>query len=115
MSTPPRPGMESLTLVLLRRPASPTEFADDEADRIQQAHLDFLDGKRSAGVMGAAGPFRDQDDQMLRGLCVYRVDIEEARKHAAEDPAVQAGMLEAEVVTWWFREGEIRLGQGVQR
>lgn len=110
MSTPPRPGMESLTLVLLRRPASPTEFADDEADRIQQAHLDFLDGKRAAGVMGAAGPFRDQGDQVLRGLCVYRTGIEEARKHAAEDPAVRAGMLEAEVMTWWFREGEISLG-----
>jgi uncharacterized protein YciI len=60
--------------------------------------------------MGAAGPFRDQDDQVLRGLCAYRVGVEEARKRAAEDPAVQAGMLEAEVLTWWFREGEISLG-----
>lgn len=110
MSTPPRPGMERLTLVLLRRPADPPDFAEDEADRIQQAHLDFLDGMRAAGVMGAAGPFRDQDDQVLRGLCAYRVGVEEARKHAAEDPAVQAGMLEAEVLTWWFREGEISLG-----
>ncbi|MFC6155245.1 YciI family protein [Kribbella jiaozuonensis] len=110
MSTPPRPGMESLTLVLLRRPATPTDFTEDEADRIQQAHLDFLDGKRAAGVMGAAGPFRDHDDQVLRGLCVYRTGLEEARKHAAEDPAVQAGMLEAEVITWWFRDGEISLG-----
>ncbi|MFI5695791.1 YciI family protein [Kribbella sp. NPDC051586] len=109
MSTPPRPGMESLTLVLLRRPAAPTAFADDEADRIQQAHLDFLDGKRAAGVMGAAGPFRDHDDQVLRGLCAYRTGVEEARKRAAEDPAVRAGMLEAEVITWWFRAGEVRL------
>ena len=115
MSTPPRPGMESLTLVLLRRPANPTDLTGEEADRIQQAHLDFLDGQRAAGVIGAAGPFRDHDDQVLRGLCVYRTGIEEARRHAAEDPAVQAGMLEAEPITWWFREGEISLAYGVQR
>jgi uncharacterized protein len=102
--------MESLTLVLLRRPAAPKQFPEDEADRIQQAHLNFLDRLRKDGVMGAAGPFRDHDDQVLRGLCVYRTGIEEARRHAAEDPAVQAGLLEAEATTWWFREGEIRLG-----
>ena len=109
MSAPPRPGMESLTLVLLRRPAAPAHLTEDESDRIQQAHLDFLDGKRAAGVMAAAGPFRDHDDQVLRGLCVYRTGIDEARKHAAEDPAVRAGLLEAEVITWWFRAGEVRL------
>ena len=37
MSAPPRPGMESLTLVLLRRPAAPTHLTEDESDRIQQA------------------------------------------------------------------------------
>ena len=109
MSTPPRPGMERLTLILLRRPADPPDLPDDEADEIQQAHLDFLDRLRKSGVMGAAGPFRDHDDEKLRGLCVYRVGIDEARRHAADDPAVQAGLLVAEPITWWFREGEIRL------
>jgi uncharacterized protein YciI len=101
--------MESLTLVLLRRPADPPVLPDDEQDRIQAAHLDFLDRLRKEGVMGAAGPFRDHEDEKLRGLCVYRTGIEEARRHAAEDPAVHAGILEAEAITWWFREGEIRL------
>jgi hypothetical protein len=59
--------------------------------------------------MGAAGPFRDHEDEKLRGLCVYRTGIEEARRHAADDPAVHAGILEAEAITWWFREGELRL------
>ncbi|MFI6832085.1 YciI family protein [Kribbella sp. NPDC050241] len=109
MSTPPRPGMESLTLVLLRRPADPPALPEDEQDRIQQAHLAFLDARRTEGVMGAAGPFRDHDDETLRGLCLYRVGIEEARRHSADDPAVRAGILTAEAITWWFREGEVRL------
>jgi uncharacterized protein len=102
--------MESLTLVLLRRLAEPPVLPEEEADRIQEAHLAFLDRLRQDGVMGAAGPFRDQDDELLRGLCMYRVDIDEARRHAAEDPAVRAGVLKAEAITWWFREGEITLG-----
>ena len=109
MSTPPRQGMESLTLVLLRRPAEPPALPDDEQDRVQEAHLAFLDRLRKEGVMGAAGPFRDHADETLRGLCVYRTGIEEARRHASNDPAVQAGLLEAEPITWWFRTGEIHL------
>lgn len=102
--------MESVALVLLRRPATPASLTEDEQDRIQEAHLAFLDTLREQGVMGAAGPFRDHDDERLRGLCVYRTDVDGARRYAAEDPAVQAGMLEAEAITWWFRAGEIRLG-----
>jgi uncharacterized protein YciI len=109
MSNPPRPGMDSVTLVLLRRPSNPPELSDDEADRIQEAHLDFLDSMRQRGVMAAAGPFREQDDEKLRGLCIYRVPNGEARDLAAEDPAVKAGFLEAEVLTWWFREGDVLL------
>ena len=39
---------------------------------------------------------------------VYRTGIEGAR-HASDDPAVQAGLLEAGPITWWFRTGEIHL------
>ncbi len=37
-----------------------------------------------------------------------RTGIEEAR-HASDDPAVQAGLLEAEPMTWCFRTGQIHL------
>jgi uncharacterized protein YciI len=102
--------MESLALVLLRRPFDPPALPKDEQDRIQEAHLAFLDALRKGGVMGAAGPFRDHDDETLRGLCVCRTDIEQAHRYAADDPAVQAGLLEAVPITWWFRPGEIHLG-----
>lgn len=38
-----------------------------------------------------------------------RVGVEEARLHAAEDPAVRAGWLDPEALTWWFRAGDLRL------
>ena len=101
--------MESLTLVLLRRPANPPALPEDEQDRIQKAHLTFLDHQRKAGIIAAAGPFRDRTDETLRGLCIYRTNLTQAHHHAATDPAVQAGLLQATPITWWFREGEVHL------
>jgi uncharacterized protein YciI len=101
--------MESLTLMLLRRPPNPPELTEAEEERIFEAHLDFLDAGRKEGLIGAAGPFRDQDDESVRGMCVYRVGLDVACRHAAKDPEVQAGQLVAEPMTWWFRDGEVRL------
>ena len=56
-----------------------------------------------------AGPFRDQPDETLRGLCLYRTGLEETRALAAEDPSVRAGRMSADVLTWLVPEGELRL------
>jgi hypothetical protein len=40
-----------------------------------------------------------------RGLCVYGTSLDEARELAARDPAVQAGRLVADVLTWWTQPG----------
>ena len=81
MSEAPRAGMESFTLVVLRRPADAPELPEDELDRIQESHLAFLDEQLAAGALAVAGPFRDQRDETLRGLCVYRTDVEETREN----------------------------------
>jgi hypothetical protein len=60
----------------------------------------------NAGHLVIAGPFSDQEDETLRGLALYQVgSIEEARRMAEADPAVQAGRLEVEVLTWHVEEG----------
>jgi uncharacterized protein YciI len=60
------------------------------------------------GHMVAAGPFGDQEDERLRGLALYRVgSIEEARRLAEADPAVEAGRLEVEVMTWYTQKGAL--------
>jgi hypothetical protein len=49
---------------------------------------------------------RDQPDVSLRGLTFYRTgSLAEARKLAEADPAVQAGRLAVEIMTWYCPPG----------
>jgi hypothetical protein len=52
-----------------------------ELERIQEQHLAHL--------------------QSLRGLCVFRTEVEEGREVMAHDPAVVAGTLVPELMSWW--------------
>lgn len=104
------PPMEFDTyqLVLLKRPAEPTEYPPERAQEIQAAHLGHLTRMAREGHLVAAGPFGDQEDESLRGLALYRVgSLEEARRLAEQDPAVQAGRLEVEVMTWYTQKGAL--------
>ena len=102
--------LEPHTFVLLRRNPDAPDFTDEQADEHQTAHLVFLDAQREAGNMLAAGPFREQPDVTLRGLCVYAVPLEEARAIAADDPWVVAGGLVAEAFTWLCPPGQVTFG-----
>ncbi|HTS79367.1 MAG TPA: YciI family protein [Myxococcaceae bacterium] len=100
----PPPNMERYSLVILKRPNLPgPKVADPEA--LQRQHIGHLRAMARAGKLVVAGPFDDQTDQRLRGLCLYRASLEEARRLAQEDPAVKAGRLEVEVLTWWVEKG----------
>jgi uncharacterized protein YciI len=93
--------------VLLVRPDDTPELSPEESDRLQEAHLAHLEAMARAGMLVGAGPFRDQPDERLRGLCFYDCGIEEARTLAEQDPAVVAGVLAVEVMTWLTRRGTI--------
>jgi uncharacterized protein len=96
------------TFVLLRRGPRALEFDEDELDRLQAAHLAHLDAMRERGVLLAAGPFEDQDDDTKRGICIYRTGLEETRRLAEEDPSVQAGRMAIEAMTWLTLKGELK-------
>ena len=102
---PAEPGFESLSLVLLMRGPNADEIAGDELQEIQSRHLAHLSRMREEGHMLIAGPFGDQNDPAFRGMCLYRVPVDEARRLAEADPAVKAGRLRVEVMTWWFHAG----------
>jgi uncharacterized protein YciI len=96
----PPPNMERYSLVILKRPANGgAKVADPEA--LQRQHIGHLQAMARAGKLVVAGPLDDQADPRLRGICLYRTSIEEARQLAGEDPAVKAGRLEVEVMSWW--------------
>ena len=100
----PPPNMERYSLVILKRPASGgAKVADPEG--LQRQHLGHLQAMARAGKLVVAGPFDDQADPRMRGLCLYRVPLEEARRLASDDPAVKAGRLEVEVLSWWVEKG----------
>ncbi len=105
-----RPELEPHTLVLLRWPAGMREFSDPELEQLQAAHLAFLGRMREQGVLLASGPFTDQSEDGFRGLCVYAVPPDEARRLAAEDPSVQAGRMEPVVFTWLAAAGSASFG-----
>jgi len=96
--------MERYTLVFLKRPANGgTTVADPEG--LQRQHIGHLQAMARAGKLVVAGPFDDQTDPRMRGLCLYRTSLEEARRLANDDPAVKAGRLEVEAISWWVERG----------
>ncbi len=96
------------TVVLLVRPPDAPELPQDALDRLQDAHLAHQAGLVEQGHVIAAGPFLGQDDERLRGFVVLSVDPEMARELYANDPAVRAGRLAVQVMSWLVPEGNVR-------
>ena len=103
MSQPPE--LDSLTLVLLKRPHDATDYPEGDLDRIQEEHLAYMAGLREQGLLLINGPFDGQPDESWRGMCLYNTSVEEARVLAEKDPAVIAGRLEVDAFTWYYPKG----------
>jgi uncharacterized protein len=104
----PAPNMEKYYLVLLKRAANAPQLEPKALEDLQKRHLGHLNSMYLAGKMVVAGPFDEQKDPSLRGMCLYRVGtMEEARKLAESDPTVKAGRLEVEVLAWWVEKGAV--------
>jgi SAM-dependent methyltransferase len=57
---------------------------------------------RETGRVVTNGPVLDQPDDALRGMAIFATEsVDRARELANTDPAVQAGRLEVEAMTWW--------------
>jgi uncharacterized protein len=98
--------LEAYEFVILRSAPGRRDLDEQTGDRLQRDHLAFLAAQRAAGCAVATGPLRDQADQGMRGLVIYRTgSVEEARRISGQDPLVQAGQLEADVMTWLCQPG----------
>ncbi|AKU17196.1 YciI family protein [Luteipulveratus mongoliensis] len=96
------------TVVLLVTPDNPPQLSDDEAGRLQDAHLAHLAALHDQGVLLAAGPLTDSSAQRYyRGLSILRCEPEEALRLKGEDPAVQAGVFELVAMPWMLPAGAI--------
>ena len=95
----------SYSFVTLKK--GPKWSAEDTTENreLQAAHLAHFRAMAEAGHLLVCGPFSEQQDEAIRGICIYRVPLEEARAHAEADPRVQAGHLVVDVMTWWTEKG----------
>jgi uncharacterized protein len=107
--------LEAFELVLLRRPASAPDHPEAELERIQRAHLEYYARLREAGQVVTNGPLDGQADPSLRGLAFCRAgSLEQSRQLAEADPAVQAGRLTVQIMTWYCPPGTMtRPGRAV--
>ncbi len=93
---------------MLRRPQDAPSYDDAALERIQSEHLAYHARLRAAGDVATNGPVTDQPDESLRGLTFYRTgSLAEARRLAEADPAVQAGRLAVDVMTWYCPPGSL--------
>ena len=98
--------LEAFELVLLRRPENPPDYDDAELERIQREHLAHHARLRASGEVVTNGPVIEPPDPSLRGLTFYRTgSLEEARRLAEADPAVRAGRLAVDIMTWYCPPG----------
>jgi uncharacterized protein YciI len=99
-------NLEAFELVLLRRPEHASDYEEAELERIQKEHLAHHAKLRATGQVVTNGPVSDQPDPALRGLAFYRTgSLEQSRQLAEADPAVRAGRLTIEIMTWYCQPG----------
>jgi uncharacterized protein YciI len=103
---------QQLSIVRLRAPETPALDGPDD-DRIQQEHLAYLHGLQDRGLILVNGPVRRADDERFRGMTIYSVPVDEARRLARADPAVRAGWFEPHVDGWLIPAEPVALGTRV--
>jgi uncharacterized protein len=99
--------LERFSFVLLRRPADAKDYPEERLDELQEQHLAHLASLHERGVLVLAGPFDDRTDESLRGLCVFRLSLEDTREVMAQDPSVRAGRMTPDVMSWWTARGSL--------
>jgi hypothetical protein len=100
---------DRFTIVLLVTPANPPRLSEDEADRLQDAHLSHLADLHERGVLLAAGPLGDPSPgRHYRGLSILRCEPDEALRLKGEDPAVRAGVFDLVALPWMVPAGAVQ-------
>src|SRR5258706_11797068 len=94
--------LEGFQLIRLRRPDGASDYDEATLARIQREHVEFYASMRQAGHVVTNGPVLDQPDEALRGIAIFTAgSVDRARDLANTDPAVRAGRLAVEAMTWW--------------
>lgn len=92
-------GMKSYVMAFLK--AGPNRSQnEEEAAKLQAAHLANIRRLAEMGKLVLAGPFMDGGE--VRGIYIFNVEtVEEAAALTETDPSIQAGRLVMELHPWY--------------
>ena len=99
---------DRFTVVLLLTNPDAPELDDEEAARLQDAHMSHLADLHEAGQLLAAGPLLDPE---LRGLNIMKGTPDEARSLLEQDPAVRIGRFTVKTIEWLVPAGAIQFAR----
>ncbi|NPD44773.1 YciI family protein [Lentimicrobium sp. S6] len=92
-------GMKKYVMAFLKRGTNQS-LSKDSSNALQMAHMQNIDLMAEQGRLVLAGPFFG--DQDLRGIYIFNVEsIEEAKELTNTDPAIEAGVLQMELMEWY--------------
>ena len=92
-------GMKQYVMAFLKAGPNRSQ-SQEEAMKLQKAHLDNISRMAKEGTLVLAGPFLDEGD--IRGIYIFNVTtIEDAKALTETDPAIQAGRLVMELHPWY--------------
>ena len=95
--------MQQYFIAFLKRGPNRSQ-SDEEASKLQSAHLAHLGKMYELGFADISGPFGDDGD--IRGITIYNVPtLKIADSLANSDPMVKAGRLVIELHPWWAAKG----------
>ena len=98
-------GKHYILWLLKRNPDYNKEESQEEAQKIQMAHLHNIFKLKAEGKLVLAGPV--DTDAELRGIGIFNLtDMEEVKKLVEEDPAVKSGRLTYEIYPWFGLPGD---------
>ncbi|RYY83443.1 MAG: hypothetical protein EOO15_21400 [Chitinophagaceae bacterium] len=93
-------GMKMYVLVLLKTGAA-TGISKAQSDSLFAGHMANIGRLAAEGKLVVAGPLR-KNERSLRGIFVFNVrSIADAQALLRSDPAVAAGLLDAELYEWY--------------
>lgn len=92
-------GMKKYVMVLLKT-GTATGLAKSKTDSLFAGHMQNINRLADAGKLVVAGPFFKNDK--YRGIFILNADsLEEGKKLVESDPAVQAKLLDLDLLMWY--------------
>ena len=88
---------DEFTVALLVQRHDASVLDAGAAAALQDAHLAYLADLHAAGCLLAAGPLIGDP---FHGLSIFRLEPEQARARAEQDPAVRAGQFSVTILRW---------------